>query len=783
MRETLGVRLARQLVRSAARPFSARLLPITHGRITVPGLEAAVVIRRDRWGIPHVEARTEHDAWFALGFCQAQDRTFQLEFLRRLVRGELAELLGPHGLPFDRLVRRIGFRRAALRQLPRVASDVREQVEAFLAGMRAGLERGLRDRPLEFLLLRTEPRPWDAADTLALVKFLSFALASNWTSELVRLRVLLDDGVDALRSLDPSLPDADDLLAALDRFPDLDLERLVDRLDHLRLFAGTIGSNNWVLAGSKTARGRPILANDPHWTPLLPSFWYLAHLRTPEWAIAGATLVGTPAFLAGHNGFAAWGVTAGLSDNTDLVLEQLGPDGRSVVEGDALVPCTVHLETIRVRGHGAVTDGVLETRRGPIVSPALRDVPWALSLRAVWLDPLPVRGLLAMHRVRSFAEVEDAFADWPHLPLNLVYADRTGRIGWLLTGTVPLRRQSTGLLPILGWDDPEPWVGYLPASALPRAVDPPEGFIATANNRPRLGDNSYVLGADYLDDFRVERIARLLASRSDWTVADTLDAQLDTYALPWEALRDRFLSVTAQEQAVQHALELLHRWDGRVTAESTAASVFELATHRLARRLARAKAPRSWRWVLGAGFHDLVGGTSWGVRRIGHLVRVLADRPESWGQRDWNEAIAEALAEAVRELEERFGPEPGGWAWGTVRPLHLTHPFGAARALRWLVDRGPFAIGGDANTVNPGGVSAHDPLGPVQFIASLRFVVEVEDWDGARVVLPGGQSGHPLSPHYDDLLALWLRGETVPLAWSDEAVDRIAVARLLLVPG
>ncbi|MCS7050911.1 MAG: penicillin acylase family protein, partial [Thermomicrobium sp.] len=340
------------LIRLLGHRLFQRSLPIASGRLAIPGLEAPVAIVRDRWGIPHISARTDHDAWFGLGFCHAQDRTFQLEFLRRLVRGELAAVAGPAALPVDRLARRIGFRRAARRQLSVIAEDVRSQVDAYLAGLRAGLEHGLRSKPLEFLLLRTEPQPWDAADVLALVKFLSFVLASNWTSELVRLRVLMEDGPDALRSLDPAFVERPEL----PHVPPIDsgtwLDRLANELDQLRPFVGAFGSNNWVIAGTRTRNGQPILANDPHWSPLLPSFWYLAHLTAPSWAIAGATLIGTPAFIAGHNGYAAWGVTAGLSDNTDLMLEILGPDGCSVREGDDYVPCALHRETIPVRGHG-----------------------------------------------------------------------------------------------------------------------------------------------------------------------------------------------------------------------------------------------------------------------------------------------------------------------------------------------------------------------------------------------------------------------------------------------
>ena len=771
------------LARLLLRPILSRLSPITHGQLDLPELEGPVRIIRDRWGIPHVRAATSHDAWFALGFCQAQDRTFQLEFLRRLVRGELAAVIGPAGLPFDRLARRVGFRRASLRQLPVITGDVRDQVEAFLAGMRTGLEFGLRARPIEFLFLRMEPRPWDAADVLAFVKFLSFVLASNWTSELVRLRVLLDDGPDALRALDPSLPELVDLPAFPAELRSEWLELVSAELDRLRGFGSTAASNNWVVAGSRTASGRPLLANDPHWSPLLPSFWYFAHLSTPEWSIAGATLIGTPAFLAGHNGYAAWGVTAGLSDNTDLALEMVGADGHSVREQDDFVPCLVYQESIAVRGHGTVTDLVLETRRGPIVSPVLHGVPWAVSLRAVWLDPLPVRGLLSMHRARSFDDCRTFFGDWPHLPLNVVYADCSGQIGWLLAGTVPQRRCSTGLFPLLGWENPEPWIGYVSPDRMPCRVDPPEGFVATANNAPALPDDAPLLGADYLDSYRIARITEVLGSRTDWAIEDMLALQLDTTSLPWRELRDIVLAVEPTSSRLQRALQLLREWNGTVDAENPAATVFELVVHRLAQELARAYAPRSWRWVIGMGFHDLVDGTSWGVRRIAHLVRALTGSSLAPPYGSWPEMVAEALEGVIEELERITGDEVADWAWGKVRPLHLRDPLGAIGGLRWLFDRGPFSIGGDENTVNPGGVSAHDPLGPVQFIASLRFVVEVGSWDRARVSLPGGQSGHPFSSHYDDLLAYWLRGGTVPLVWSDDAIGRVARDHLVLIPA
>lgn len=669
-----------------------------------------------------------------------------------------------------------------MRQLPVTNGEIRDQIEAFLEGIAAGFHYGLDRLPFEFLLFRTDPHPWDAADALALVKFLSFVLASNWTSELVRLRLLLDDGADALRALDPLFVEPVPMLPQQVERVKQWVTQLTSDLDQFARILSTGASNNWVIAGSRTKSGRPLLANDPHWSPLLPSFWYLAHVETPNWALAGATLIGTPAFLTGHNGFAAWGVTAGLSDNTDLILEELGPDGTSVREGEHFVRCTLHNEAIHIRGRGAVNDLVVETRRGPIISPALRQVPWALSLRAVWLDPLPVQGLLAMHRVRSFQDLEAVFTEWPHLPLNIVYADCSGTIGWLLAGTVPRRRGTSGLFPTLGWETPDPWIDYLPATALPRVVNPPEGFFASANNPPPLSDPSLSVGADYLDSFRLLRITSELARRSDWDLDAVLNLQLDVYSLPWEAFRSHLGHLCPSSPLAQAARQLLQEWDGFLTAQSAAATIFELLVHRLCQIIAQAYAPTGWRWAIGAGFHDLTGGTNWGVRRIAHLLRSLTlDPPERLGD-DWGEILSRTFEEVAEELMRHYGADPRNWAWGKARPLWLTHPLAVAPLLKQILNRGPFAVGGDANTVNAAGVSAHDPLGPVEFISSLRFAVELGQWDQARVILAGGQSGHPFSPHYDDLLALWLEGKTIPLAWSTSVVERLTVSRLELCP-
>src|SRR5437667_5618958 len=429
-----------------------RRLPRTAGHLEVEGLHGPLSVRRDRWGIPHVDAGNPEDAWFGLGFCQAQDRAFQLELLLRVGRGTLAELVGSGGLIADRMSRRIGFARVAARQLPLLAPEVRSTIDAFVAGINAGLTRGLSGRPHEFVLLRSRPSRWHPADVLAFAGLQAFSLSSNWDAELARLRVLADDGPDALADLDQATPPWLPLSVPVGAPSGAAIDRLAQ---DLAVFASAApsggGSNNWAIAGARTASGRPLLANDPHLAPRLPAPWYLVHLRCPAWEVAGASFAGSPAIPIGHNGYAAWGITAGLTDQWDLFIEEVGPDGASVRQGDAFEPCDVLREPISVRGPPPVVEEVLMTPRGPIITPILEGMAPALSLSAAGLRGLPLRGFLDCVAVRSFEGLRSAFAEWPGPALNVVYADADGHIGYQLVGQLPVRRQGNGTLPLPGW--------------------------------------------------------------------------------------------------------------------------------------------------------------------------------------------------------------------------------------------------------------------------------------------------------------------------------------------
>lgn len=542
-------------------------------------------------------------------------------------------------------------------------------------------------------------------------------------------------------------------------------------------------SNNWALAADRTASGRPLLANDPHLSPTLPPHWYLTQIRTPDWAVAGATFVGSPAVLIGHNGFCAWGVTVGMVDNTDLFLEEVGPDGRSVRAGDRFEPCEVRSETITVKGGESVTEEVLVTPRGPIVGPAMGGEIGALSIRATWLQPQRVDGFFSMPRVRGFEEFRRAFRFWPIVPFNVVYADESGTVGWQLAAQAPRRRKGHGTIPLPGWDPEVGWDAEpVPFDEMPYLLNPACGFIATANAKPVQDAGGPFLGVDWIEGYRQARIAESLAARDDWDLAGTFALQMDVTSLPWREMRDLILAIPPQDGATSRALQMLADWDGRLEPGSSAGSIFELFVFEMTRRVAASRAPNSARYALGRGFTLINELNTFAARRVGHLVRLLREQPPGWFEDGWEREMSDALRSALQGLEREYGEDASAWGWGQIRQLTLRHPVGRRKPLDRIFNRGPFPCGGDSNTPAQAGVDPLNPTANPGFIASARFAVEVGNWEETRFILPGGQSGNPLSPHYADQLPLWQRGETITLAWSVPEVERITRETLQLTP-
>ncbi len=753
--------------------------PTTSGRLHVPGPDAEVVIRRDAYGVPHIDAASSADAAFALGFCLGQDRTFQLEMIIRLVRGTTAELLGEALAPVDRLARRIDFRAAAAAQLSASRPETRAWVEAHVAGIDAGARRGRTGRPHELVLLRREVTPWQPADLVGALALTAFLLPANWDVEFARLQMLLADGPDAVRDLDVGYPDAGPVTSD----PGGTGAAVVDRLgDDLAAFAevarGGGGSNAWTVAGNRTATGRPLLANDPHLPPTIPPHVYLAHVRTPDWETMGAFWVGRGIFMTGQNAHAAWGLTAGYVDNTDLVLEEL--DGDRVLTADGWVPCERRTEHIAVRGGDPIEAEVLVTPNGPVISPSLTESPMALSLRATWRTAHPLDALL-VHEAPTLEEFRERVSDWAGISANIMWAERSGRIAWQLIGRPPVRRGGAGTVPARGWDPACGWDCLLPFDRMPWTESPSAGFLVSANNPPSPAPPEEI-GRDWLDVYRARRLEEVVSARRDWTVVDASAAQLDVHSGLWDEVAEVVLAAPVGDPDGHHAVALLTGWDGDVTGDSAAASVFELFVAGLYRRIVQARAPGSAPWALGRGPSPLTTRNLFWKRRGSLVAGLLRERPDGWFDGSWDQVVAEALSAAVSDLRH-LDDDPAGWRWGRIRPLVLAHPLGTRKPFDRLFNLGPFPAGGDHDTPSQHGVDLIDPTRPASVHPALRAVLDPGDPAASRFALPGGQSGNPVSRHYQDQLGAYSSGRGIQLAWSEDAVAAVTRQTLRLIPA
>lgn len=762
--------------------------PILSGTVRLSGICDRIVVRRDEHGVAYVEAQTDADAFFGLGFCQAQDRAFQIELLLRVARGTLAEIVGAEMIDVDRLSRRIGFARIGAAQLEVCDPETRSMLEHFAEGVNAGLSQGRSKRAHELTLLGAKPSTFHASDTLGVLQFLAFALSSNWDAELMRLRILRSDGKEALMRLEASLAAWRTAVDASDRvLQDVEILRAAETFmagaAELRVQGATAGaSNNWALSGSRTASGRPLVASDPHLSPTLPAPWYLVHVRTPAWAMTGACFVSQPMVSIGHNAHGAWAVTAGHADNTDLFVERLGPDGVTAFDGERFAACEVREERIRVKGKPDVVERVVVTPRGPIVGPVLGETGDALSLRGTWMAARPVGGY-GVYRAKNVAELRACFASYPTLSENRVFADVSGSIAWQMTGDVPVRRGGSALLPAPGWDRSVGWEDDpVPFDALPSERDPARGWVASANQRPACADEPMMpyLGVDWLDSYRYERIAELLDARRDWTVDACLAMQLDRHSRLWAEVRGAFLAAARADANMARLRPLLEAWDGEVAPASVAASVFELALADLAKRVARAAAPLTWTSALGSPLNAILPHGTMPLRRLSHLSRLIREQPEGFFATGWEREIRLSLAFAVNELKRRHGADESHWTWGAVRPLVLRHPFAAQPLVARVFGLPKIAVGGDATTIPQASVDFQDPFGDPIGIANLRAVIDVGAWENSRWSLAGGQSGNPCSAHFGDLLRVWERGAGIAIAWEREDVARRAVTTLVI---
>ena len=768
-------------------------LPQTKGSISVKGLESQVTISRDRHGVPRVEARSETDLCFGHGFCIGQDRLWQLEFYRRIANGRIAEFAGREGLKADRVMRTLGLKRIADAETATIPATGRAYLDAYAAGVNAAIDSA-RALPLELQLLRIEPEPWTAADSLAIGKIVALGFSTNMEQELFRAELVNMIGAEKVARLEPQYPGGNPVITqpGTPWTPGAGLE-LAAQIAEVRQTVGLslerAGSNNWVVSGDRSTTGMPLLANDPHISATIPDVWYGIELSSPDIEMRGGSLPGTPGLVIGQSRHVAWGFTNVMADVQDLYVERV----RTAHEGAAASyefegewrPMTITHERIGVRGGHPEPIEIWETHHGPIVNRALQATssePLALAWTAL-REPWPSAAGIELGHATTGPELVAGLSDFAVPCMNLVWGDSSGSIGYKLIGKLPRRRGGCPDLPKPGWTGEYEWDGYVPFDELPEIVDPPGGAIVTANNRIAPDDYPHHITSEYLDGYRAARIEELLAERDKLSLDDFERIQADLFSIPGRETAARLARLTPNDQASVRAIERLRSWDHRMDPDTVAGTIYAVFTAHFARAVAV------------AAIGDAAGAEHWIARsRIGFTEmtsspwRFQSRMLELWdegdtsviGGCDWDDLALEALRGALAELGQRFGSDPSGWRWGRVHGLRFVHPLGdgdtpVSQLLDRLLSR-RVAAGGAQETVNCVGHIAHNGDYSGKWAASYRLLADVGDPDRSRWQHMTGQSGHPGSKHYDDLLDDWLAGRSNP-------VGQPPVAKLRLDPA
>lgn len=710
--------------------FAWRPLPQASGTLRAP-LSGPAEIVRDGLGIAHIRAATTEDALFLQGFVTAQDRLWQMDGLRRLSGGLLAEIFGPAALESDLSARRLRLLTLAQQQYAALPAADRAVLAAYTRGVNFFLKRHRGRLPVEFALLGYDPRPWTGVDSLLIGLHMFRALTNTWELELQKMR-LLEGG-------DPSK---------------------IEQLFPVRL-GGEVapGSNAWALAGFRTASGKPLLAGDPHLEYALPSIWHPVHLKAPDLDVTGVALTGVPCVIIGHNRHIAWSMTNLQFDVQDLYRVQLDPDSGRYRAGGSFEQAQQEAAVIPVRGAQAVPVRLWVTRHGPIVA---REGQHHYALRWSAADASDFGfPFLEVNRARSWAEFRAALARYTGPPQNFVYADGEGHIGYQAAGRLPIRKSHRGDLPADGASGAQEWEGYIPFQDLPSIFNPPSGMIVSANQNPFPADYRYPVHGSFAPPYRAAQIRSLLAARNGWRGEEMLAVQKDVYSAFHHFLARETVRVWQQtgsrDPALAEAVALLGAWDGQMDKDHAAPLLAVLLEQHVRKALVERAAPGkslAYRYEMAPAV----------------VEKLLRERPRQWFA-DFDREILAALAGAVEEGRRMQGADLRKWTWGRQNRLVLPHPvLGRLPLIGKYFQIGPVPLSGASTTVK----QTTPRIGP-----SMRMVVDFSDWDRSLLVLPTGVSGHPLSGDFKNQWDAYYLGRGLPLPF-----ERIPARRKLTwLPG
>jgi penicillin amidase len=778
-------------------------LPVLDGDVHLAGLSAPANVVRDAHGVPHIQAATQDDMLVAQGYVTAQDRLWQMDTFRRNADGNLAEIMGSSLVRHDEAQRVLQFRNTAQRIYANLSAQDRTHLDDYARGVNLFIAQSEQSGklPVEFKLLGYQPQPWTAVDCISVGMMMVQMLDTHWPTKLARSRiaaklnnprlvadlypvgswrdrpptgVLLDLSQPHAEPVSP--PDEDDdedepSSATAAPAPGAPVPTPVGTIALLQMLGlpdcdgCAAGSNNWVVAGNHTASGKPLLSNDMHLGLMVPNIWYMADISAPGFHAAGVTLPGMPFVVAGHNEHVAWGFTALMADVQDLYEEKLDGKGNYLDASGAWKPLKVDHEVIHVRGGRDVSLDVSFTAHGPLINPLLTKDSSPLSLRWTLYDTtLNTIPLYELNSASNWPQFAAALANWNWPTQNIVYADDQGHIAYHAIGRIPIRPAGLTDVPIA--DNAHEWQGYIPFDSVPYALDPPSGFLATANSRVTTESSPYPLTLEWIDPYRAERIYKLLDGRSGLIPKDMIAVQTDVYSDMDQEFGQRLAYAIDHTERVDarlaKAADLMRSWDGRLTTDSAAASLVTEARRVL------------WSLILEAKLGKLAADYRWEESNFAEEEIVMHAKTE-WlppGYKNWDVLLTDAVRKAMDK--GKAPTDISHWAYGSWHVVDLEHPL--ARFLPFvghIAGTGAQPQSGDTTTVKQVGRD----FGPSQ-----RFTMDWSSVDGSTENIVLGESSNPYSPYYRDQWNDWYGGTTFVLPFTQTAVAAQRRHTLRLLP-
>ncbi|MHA1884745.1 MAG: penicillin acylase family protein [Promethearchaeota archaeon] len=734
--------------------------PPNSGSEVIEGINDDVEILWDKWGIPHIYGKSVDDAYFTQGYVHARHRLWQLEFFRRVISGELSELIGGATLDRDKHYRTIGLHRIAKKCVANLnknpESELVKSLNSYVKGVNKGIEKMGDNLPIEFAVLNLKPKPWSLEDSLKIMSFIEWGLGSwSYRYELLREYLIVNLGAETAKKIVPY-------------YSGVTIEE-------------SKGSNGWVVSPNKSASGSVLFANDPHLPLMLPVIWILMHLSCPGLNAIGSSFPGVPSIVLGHNEDIAWGATTVVSDNVDLFKLEINPENDNQYKYNGKwIDFEIINEPINVLDVSEpIYHQVKITKFGPVIEYLEHEnkverieLPGKYALRWTSHDSNledSIEGFRMINLASNWMEFREALNKITVTPQNFIYGDKMGNIGHQHGGHLPMRKFGDGSMVTPGTDEKYNWSGIVPFEKMFSIYNPDYGFIYTANYNEDKAPNGVLIAQDRAPPYRQRRIKKLLQSQEIFTIEDFKKFQFDYFTEEAQELLPLLLQHIQdkiEDESHKELINILKQWDYKLTKDSIAGTIYKIWCQ------------ESLKTIL----VPIIGQKLFGIYlaskpfELERLFKLYEGKSQ-----ELQEILVKSLENTIEFLNVKLSSDINKWKWGNLHQIVLTHPFSEANEEAKILNIGPFKVGGDPNTLNNG---SYDPAQNFQMITSPSFrqIHDLSDWDKSIGIIPGGQSGLPFHPHYRDLMRLWVKGKYIPLLFTRETITKNLEGTLKLIP-